>query len=242
MPLFTSAHCTIYDSDRVGRRAILPMGGRRTCVGDTGPEGSTTWEVVRSSPANHDPGKGTSTMPAKIVKLETALIARLPQAKGEVWEVGRRRLDVSVAELERQGKRAELLLAVQASGQGGVIQANIVPASAPLTTLGDLVLQGMRQPMIGKPRRPQLIRVSSQAEAAVLSTPLTTVGVQLEVATTLVLLDAVLEEMSTAFGGVAGDYRAHAARTGETLSVVGHRRFPPDHEGSHHSTAESLCP
>jgi hypothetical protein len=162
-------------------------------------------------------------MPAKIVKLETALIARLPQAKGEVWEVGRRRLDVPVAELERQGKSAELLLAVQASGQGGVIQANIVPASAPLTTLGDLVLQGMRQPMMGKPRRPQLIRVNSQPEAAVLSTPLTTVGVRLEVATTLVLLDAVLEEMGTAFGGVGGDYRAHAAHTGETLSQEGLR-------------------
>jgi hypothetical protein len=90
-------------------------------------------------------------MSAKIVKIETAMIARLPQAKQEIWEVGRRRLEISVAELERQGERPELLLVVQANGQGGVIQANIVPASAPVTTLDDLVLQGMRQPTITAP-------------------------------------------------------------------------------------------
>jgi Plasmid pRiA4b ORF-3-like protein/Domain of unknown function (DUF6930) len=164
-------------------------------------------------------------MPAKIVKIETALIARLPQARDEVWEVGRRRLDISVAELERQGERPALLLAVQASGQGGVIQASIVPASAPLTALADVVLQGMRQPMMGKPRRPQLIRVNSQTEAEALSDTLTTVGVRLEVSTTLVILDAVLEEMATAFGGVAGDYRTQAARAGESLSDEGLREL-----------------
>src|SRR5688572_14699123 len=104
-------------------------------------------------------------MAGKIVKIETALIGRLPQAKGEVWEVGRRRLDASIAELERKGERPELLLAVHASAQGGVVQANIVPASAPPAALADFVLQAMRQPMIGQPRRPQLIRVNSPAEA-----------------------------------------------------------------------------
>ena len=54
-------------------------------------------------------------MPAKIVKIETAMIARFPQARGEVWEVGRRRLDISVAELERKGEQPEILLAVQAA-------------------------------------------------------------------------------------------------------------------------------
>jgi hypothetical protein len=41
-------------------------------------------------------------MPAKIVKIQTAMIARLPQAKGGVWEVGRRRLDISIAEAVTQ--------------------------------------------------------------------------------------------------------------------------------------------
>jgi uncharacterized protein DUF6930 len=162
-------------------------------------------------------------MSAKIVKIETAMIARLPQAKQEIWEVGRRRLEISVAELERQGERPELLLVVQANGQGGVIQANIVPASAPVTTLDDLVLQGMRQPTIGKPRRPQMIRVSSRAEAEALSATLAIVGVRLEVSTTLVSLDAVLEEMATAFGGVEGDYRQQARRAGGVLSDEGLR-------------------
>ena len=164
-------------------------------------------------------------MSAKIVKIETAMITRLPQARDEVWEVGRRRLDIAVAELERQGERPELLLAVQASDQGGVIQANIVPASAPPTALGDLVLQAMRQPMLGKPRRPQLIRVNSHTEAEALSDSLTTVGVRLEVSPTLVILDTVLAEMATAFGGVAGDYRAQAKHAGEALSDEGLREL-----------------
>ena len=49
-------------------------------------------------------------MTGKIIRIETARIARLPQASGEVWEVGRRPLDISVAELERKGERPELLL------------------------------------------------------------------------------------------------------------------------------------
>ena len=65
-------------------------------------------------------------MTGKIVRIETALIARLPQANGEVWEVGRRRLTISIAELERKREQPELLLAVHASGQGGVVQANII--------------------------------------------------------------------------------------------------------------------
>ena len=115
----------------------------------------------------------------KIVKIETALIARLPQANGEVWEVGRRRLNISIAELERKGERPELLLAVHASGQGGVVQANIIPSSTPPTALADFLLEAMRQPMMGKPRRPQLIRVNSQAEAKALAAMLTTAGIRL---------------------------------------------------------------
>ena len=75
-------------------------------------------------------------MTGKIIKIETALIARLPQANGEVWEVGRRRLNISIAELERKGERPELLLAVHASGQGGVVQANIVPDQCAFDSAG----------------------------------------------------------------------------------------------------------
>ena len=160
-------------------------------------------------------------MPAKIVKIETAMITRLPQAKGEVWEVGRRRLGLSVAELERTGERPELLLAVQAGGQGGAVQTTIVSSSAPPTALADFVLQAMRQPMTGKPRRPQLIRVNSQPEAEALTQSLAVVGVRLEVSAPLVVLDDLVEQMGTAFGGVAGGYRTQAARAGEPLNEDG---------------------
>jgi hypothetical protein len=158
-------------------------------------------------------------MPEKIVKIETARIARLPQAKGEVWEVGRRNLNLSIAKLERQEERPDLLLAVQTSGQGGAVQANVVPSSAPPATLADLVSQAMRQPLVGKPRRPQLIRVNSQVEAAPLTEMLASVGVQLEVGATLALLDALVEQMRTEFGGIATDYRARAAGAGESLGT-----------------------
>lgn len=156
-------------------------------------------------------------MTGKIVKIETALIARLPQANGEVWEVGRRRLNISIAELERKGEQPELLLAVHASGQGGVVQANIVPSSAPPTALADFLLEAMRQPMMGKPRRPQLIRVNSQAEAKALAATLAAAGVRLEVSAPLVVLDALVEEMATEFGGGDSDYRTQAAHAGEPL-------------------------
>jgi hypothetical protein len=162
-------------------------------------------------------------MTGKIVKIETALIARLPQAHGEVWEVGRRQLDISIAELERKGERPELLLAVHASGQGAVVQANIVPSSAPPMALADFVLEAMRQPIIGRPRRPQLIRVTSEAEAEVLAATLAAAGIRAEVLTPLVVLDALVEEMSTEFGGSARDYRTQAAQAGDPLSDVGLR-------------------
>ena len=162
-------------------------------------------------------------MTGKIIKIETALITRLPQANGEVWEVGRRRLNISIAELERKGERPELLLAVHASGRGGVVQANIIPTSAPSTALADFVLEAMRQPMIGKPRRPQLIRVNSQTEAEALGATLTAVGVRMEVSSQLAVLDALVDEMATEFGGAASDYRTQAARVGEALSDEGLR-------------------
>ena len=164
-------------------------------------------------------------MTGKIIKIETALIARLPQASGEVWEVGRRRLNISIADLERKGERPEILLAVHASGQGGVVQANIVPASAPATALADFVLEAMRQPMIGKPRRPQLIQVNSQTEADAIDATLTAAGVRLEVSTQLVVLDALVDEMATELGGGTRDYRTQAAHAGEALSDEGLREL-----------------
>jgi hypothetical protein len=131
-------------------------------------------------------------MTGNIVKIETAMIGRLPQAKGEIWEVGRRRLDLSIAEMERKGQRPEALLAVQVSGRGGAILANVIASDAPSATLADFIVQAMRQPLMGKPRRPQVVRVGFQPEADALSATLSTVGVRLEVATALATLDGLL--------------------------------------------------
>ena len=54
--------------------------------------------------------------------------------------------------------------------------------------------------MIGKPRRPQVIRVSSQAEAETLAATLSAVGVRLEVASELTVLDTLQAEMTAALG------------------------------------------
>ena len=160
-------------------------------------------------------------MTENIVKIETAMIGRLPQAKGEIWAVGRRRLNLSIAELERKGQRPEALLAVQVSGRGGAILANVVTSDAPPATLADFTVQAMRQPLIGKPRRPQVIRVRSPSEADTLSAALSTVGVRLEVATALATLDDLLEEMGSMLSGVSGDYRTRAVQAGEPLSHEG---------------------
>jgi hypothetical protein len=164
-------------------------------------------------------------MSGKIIKIETALIARLPQVHGEMWEVGRRQLPISIAELERKGERPAILLAVRAGGSGGVVQAHIVPTSVPSTALADFVLEAMRQPRFGKPRRPQLIRVSSPAEAEALEATLTAAGVGLEVSAQHVVLDALVDEMATDLGGGVRDYRTQAARAGETLSDEGLRAW-----------------
>jgi hypothetical protein len=68
--------------------------------------------------------------------------------------------------------------------------------------------------MIGRPRRPQLMRVTSH-EADVLAATLAATGIRLEVLTPLVVLDALVEEMSTEFGGGAKDYRTQATQAGE---------------------------
>ena len=164
-------------------------------------------------------------MTEKIVKIETALIARLAQSHGEVWEVGRRPLNIYIVELERKGEQPDLLVAVHASSQGGVVQASVVPGRAPLTALADFVLEAMRHPMIGRPRRPQLVRVSSQTEAEALDATLTAVGIRVEVSPRLVVLDALLEEMATELGGGARDYRTQAGRAGEPLSDVALREL-----------------
>src|SRR5262245_45861245 len=105
----------------------------------------------------------------------------LPLSQGEVWEVGRRTLNVHVDELQHQQEHPEIMLAVQTGTSGGIVHGEPITSKAPHTALADFLLQAMRQPLIGKPRRPAIIRVTSQAEADLLATALAHTGVRLEV-------------------------------------------------------------
>jgi len=149
----------------------------------------------------------------------------LPLSRGEVWEVGRRELDISVPDLTRRGEQPEVVLVVQTGGEGGVVLGDVVTSSAPLTALADIVLRAMREPLIGKPRRPEVLRVSSAGEAELLAASPGITGVVLEVTGHLTALESLQAHMELQLGGLQSDYRTQAARAGERLSVEGLRAF-----------------
>ena len=105
----------------------------------------------------------------------------LPLSKGEIWEAGRRALEVPVTDLARRGERPEVLLVVQVGEEGGVVLGDATTSSAPPAVLVDIVVRAMREPLLGKPRRPEVIRVGSPAEAELLATAPAIAGVALEV-------------------------------------------------------------
>jgi len=149
----------------------------------------------------------------------------LPLSKGEIWEVGRRALDVPVVDLARKGERPEVLLVVQAGDEGGVVLGDATTSSAPPAVLVDIVVRAMREPLLGKPRRPEVIRVGSPAEAELLATAPAMAGVALEVAGQLDALARFQAHMELQLSGLSSDYRTQAARAGETLSTEGLQAF-----------------
>lgn len=152
-------------------------------------------------------------------------ITALPQVRREIWEVGRRPLSVTIDELQRQGDRPEVLLAVQTGERGGVVGYELMASSTPPQAMADFALRAMREPMHGHARRPQAIRVATPAEAEVLLAPLAAVGVWLEVSAPLATLENCHRELEQAIGGVSGGYRTLAAQAGETLDEDVLREF-----------------
>ena len=149
----------------------------------------------------------------------------LPLSKGEIWEVGRRTLEVSVADLAGKGERPEVVLVVQAGDEGGVVLGDATTSSAPPAVLVDVVVRAMREPLLGKPRRPEVIRVGSAAEAEILATAPAITGIALEVAGPLDALARFQAHMELQLSGMSSDYRTQAARAGETLSPEGLQTF-----------------
>src|SRR5262245_39699426 len=148
-----------------------------------------------------------------------------PLSKGEIWEVGRRALEVPVADLARKGERPEVLLVVQAGDEGGVVLGEATTSSAPLVVLSCIGVRAMRRPLLAKPRRPEVIRVGSPAEAELLATAPALAGVALEVAGQLNALARFHAHMELQLSGLSSDYRTQAARAGETLSTEGLQTF-----------------
>ena len=91
--------------------------------------------------------------------------------------------------------------------------------------LVDIVVRAMREPLLGKPRRPEVIRVGSPAEAELLATAPAMAGVALEVAGQLDALARFHAHMELQLSGLSSDYRTQAARAGETLSTEGLQAF-----------------
>lgn len=149
----------------------------------------------------------------------------LPLSKGEIWEVGRCVLDVSVADLDLQGVRPEVLLVVQAGDEGGVVLGDAITSKAPLAVLVDIIIRAMHEPLIGKPRRPEVIRVGSPVEAELLATAPAISGVALEVVGQLDALVRLHAHMELQLSGLSSDYRTQAARARETLSPEGLQVF-----------------
>ncbi len=149
----------------------------------------------------------------------------LPLSKGEIWEIGRRPLSVHIAELEERGERPEIFLAVQAGEAGGVVLAETVTSARPVTALVDFTLQAMRQPLIGPPRRPEVIRIASRPEAESLAVALAGMGLALEVCSALPNLDVMHADLEREVSGVTHDYRTQAAQAGEILSEAGLHAF-----------------
>ena len=158
-------------------------------------------------------------------KRTAAQAPSLPLRKGDIWEVGRRALEVSVADPAHTGERPEFVMIVQAGENGGVVLAESIPASAPAMILADVVAHAMREPLFGRPRRPELIRVGSQVEAEILATAPVMTGVALEVTAQLAALESLHAHVELQLGGLSSDYRTQATRAGETLSVEGLQAF-----------------
>lgn len=148
----------------------------------------------------------------------------LPMHRDEVWEVGRRGMDVRVVDLERKGEHPEMVLVVEVE-EGTVVLGEAITSSTPHTALADIVAHAMRQPLTGEARRPGVIRVASQADANVLATTLAKTGVAVEIAAQLPTLDAVHQHMVSMLGGLNNDYRTRAAQAGQALSEAGLQAF-----------------
>ena len=151
-------------------------------------------------------------------KKRPTAIPKLPLSAGEVWEIGRRPL-TGLASLsdDAMSELPSMLFVVQANSGNPIFGTPMMPDASP-SDLVDHVRQAMREPMVGEPRRPEVIRVSSEAEADTLRAGLEAADITVEVTDVLEAVDDAHTKAMSLFGNVQRDYRATAEAAGETLS------------------------
>lgn len=155
-------------------------------------------------------------MPRK--KRKNAKQPTLPLIAGEVWEVGQRPMTGLVPVLdEHMSEPPAMLFVVEVDSEAVVFGAPLLP-DAPASEMAECVRQAMREPLSGEPRRPEVIRVSSDVEAEVLRTALAEAEITIEVTERLAAIDAIHNRVIGMLGHIQSDYRTHVEADGETLS------------------------
>ena len=143
---------------------------------------------------------------------------KLPLSAGEVWEIGQRPLTDHVPlSNEETSELLTLLFVVQADSKKLIYRMLMMPDATPSDVV-DHIRQAMREPMVGEPRRPEVMRVSSEAEAKVLHAGLKEADIAVEVTEVLEAVDDAHTRAMSLFGKVQSDYRTNAEAAGETLS------------------------
>ncbi len=142
----------------------------------------------------------------------------LPLAADEVWEIGQRPM-LGLVNLPDDDmiEPPAMLFVVESDSESVVFGGPLLP-DAPTTDVVECVQRAMREPLSGEPRRPGVIRVSSEAEANVLRTGLADAEIAIEVTEDLPAIDRLHHQMMSMLGDIQTDYRTHAEASGKTLS------------------------
>lgn len=146
-----------------------------------------------------------------------ATLAELPQVAGEVWEGGFRTLSVELSEETGEPYQPELAMWTVA-GDGFILGHALALPGNGTGALADLLMEVMRQPAVGKPRRPAALRVSDPEAAERLRELLAPLGVPVEAAETLESWEAAFEQTNAAVSPLAGGYCPQSEEHAEALA------------------------
>jgi tetratricopeptide (TPR) repeat protein len=123
----------------------------------------------------------------------------LPQEPGEIWQADVRMMPAWITG-EGQPYRAWVTVVVSRTDDL-VLAHQLTPERPPAERLWEAVLQAIRQPAMGSPRRPGMIEVASAEHREALRTPLDRAGVECVVLERLERLDLVFDDMAKHLGG-----------------------------------------